>query len=167
MAPNLLTLIRRRGRSVGDAGLACALVAAGLMATRPSRAFTPPGRYSYGIGTVLDTQTNLIWQTAPEAASSSWNDAVSTCQGLNLGGVYGWRLPTVGELESIVDDSRSAPAVDPTTFPNTPVDVDFWTSSNVVGVGSTYGWAVSFQDGSSTFHFRSDLLHVRCVLTSH
>jgi hypothetical protein len=35
----------------------------------------------------------------------SWNDAQSYCRNLSLGGYSGWRLPTIGELESVYDSS--------------------------------------------------------------
>jgi hypothetical protein len=137
-----------------------------VVATRPSRAFAPPDRFTVGTDTVVDTQTKLTWQAVPAAATSTWTDATSYCQGLALGGSSGWRLPSVSELQTLVDDSRSAPAIDPTAFATTPIDVGFWTSSSLAGFGSTYGWAVSFQDGSSIFHFWQDTLHVRCVTSS-
>ncbi|MGA2447612.1 MAG: DUF1566 domain-containing protein [Polyangiaceae bacterium] len=159
-------MVSRFERWTVGVGLAFALVTASVVATRPSRAFAPPGRFTVGTGTVIDTQTKLTWQAVPATTTSTWSAATSYCQNLALGGSSGWRLPSVGELQTLVDDSRMAPATDPTAFPSTPIDVGFWTSSSVAGFGSTYGWAVSFRDGSSIFHFASDSLHMRCVTSS-
>jgi len=64
------------------------LVVAGalLLPTLPSRADAPPGRYSIGGGTVLDTKTGLRWQQAFAAGPYTWTAALAYCKALSLGG---------------------------------------------------------------------------------
>ena len=160
-----MTKIRSLGHFTAGFGLACALVAIGLVATRPGRARAPAGRYTIDTGIIVDNRTELNWQAVAPDTMYTWSGAVTYCKNLRLGGSSSWRLPSVGELQTLVDDSRATPSVDP-AFAGTPVDQDSWTSSNVAGFGSTYAYAVSFQYGSTSFHFWSDSLHVRCVDSS-
>jgi hypothetical protein len=88
-----------------------------------------PAEYtSCGDGTVRDDVTGLIWQ---ESVSDiiTFDAATNYCQGLALPG-GGWRLPTTIELVSLVDFTRSSPAIDVTAFPETPSDA-FWSSTEV------------------------------------
>jgi len=143
--------------------LACLVVPA-----RPGKADAPPGRYSITnggtpTGTVLDTQTQLTWQQAVPAASYTWANAGSYCTSnmVGLPGV-GWRLPTMQELQTIVDDSQKvAPVIDPTAFPGTPGAV-FWTSSAYAPQAGN-AWNVDFSLGT-TFHAPASTTYtVRCV----
>jgi len=165
-----LTKIRRLRRWTADVGLLLAVTAIGLAAARSSRAFAPQGRFSVGTSTdtIVDTQTHLIWQAVDSVTTHPWTDAVAYCQNLTLGGTTGWRLPTVAELLTLVDDSRADPAIDPVAFPTMPTDnLAFWTSSSILaGFNSTYAWTVSFQEGVVAFAFGPTSLHVRCVASS-
>lgn len=123
----------------------------------------PLGQYTISAGTVLDNKTKLVWQRAVAPGSYTWTAATSYCTNNTaaLPGA-GWRLPSVSELLSIVDDSRSAPAIDPSAFPSTPPDL-FWTSSPYQPSPSD-GWAISFSDGySTTATLASYSINVRCV----
>src|SRR5262245_59198244 len=66
----------------------------------------PAARYnaSMGKGTVYDTKTTLTWQQAPTAAAD-WKSASSSCTmpAPTLPGT-GWRLPTMKELQTLVDE---------------------------------------------------------------
>jgi len=85
-----------------------------------------------GNGTVTNTDTGLMWQqdTAPNAYT--WQQAISYCETLTLGGYSDWRLPNRNELQSIVDYSRFNPAINPifnvVSFPN------YWSSTTHAGI---------------------------------
>ncbi len=74
-----------------------------------------------------------------------------------------WRLPTVDELQSILDYSAASPEppFDTLWLPNT-VNNYFWSASSFVG-DSDYAWIVDFHDGSVIDDFRSFSGHVRLV----
>jgi hypothetical protein len=78
-----------------------------------------------------------------------------------LCGAHDWRLPTVKELESIVDFGRAGPAVDPAYFPNT-ADSYYWSATPYAGDGRI-AWYVSFNHGSASHGVRDFGLHVRLV----
>jgi Protein of unknown function (DUF1566) len=124
-------------------------------------------QYTTDVGTVNDTKTKLTWQRIVPTTSYTWADANTYCQqtvGASLGGT-GWRLPTIKELQTIVDDSRLNPAIDPTTFPATPAAplVEFWSSSPLAGSTSS-AWFIGFYYGSpSNYGTVSDMHNVRCV----
>jgi hypothetical protein len=120
----------------------------------------PAGRYTTTGGTVYDTKTKLTWQQAVPSTTYTWTGAKAYCAGLNLGGT-GWRLPTVKELQTIVDDSRTSPSIDTAAFPSTPADY-FWSSSPLAG-SSSGAWGVGFGYGYTSSFVVSDTSLVRCV----
>jgi hypothetical protein len=77
-----------------------------------------------------------------------------------LGG--GYRLPTVKELLTIVDFSKSNPAIDSNAFPNTPA-VAFWTATPLAGSPPTSAWFISFDDGYAGNADMGQPNRVRCV----
>ena len=83
-----------------------------------------------------------------------------------LCGFTDWRLPTKDELLGIVDTSQaSAPKINSTWFPNTPLTVYYWSSSPYVGY-SNYAWGVFFNLGSVNYFYRSYDFAVRLVRAS-
>jgi Protein of unknown function (DUF1566) len=124
---------------------------------RPGNA--PAGRYTYpAAGTVYDTKTKLTWQQTL-ASEYAWADAKTYCAGVGatLGGT-GWRLPTMKELQTIIDEST---LIDLTAFPRSPAS-PVWSSSLLAGSPST-AWFVDFLNGTTFGEDVSATLHVRCV----
>src|SRR3990172_9525290 len=117
-------------------------------------ASAPAGRYTPATDTVKDNMTGLSWQRALSPQSFKWDEAMSYCQALNLGGTLGWRLPTKKELETLVDRRAASPAIDSSAFPDTP-SAFFWTSTPVAGLTGFawyiyFGYGFSF-DGNTTY----------------
>jgi Protein of unknown function (DUF1566) len=133
---------------------AVAIIAVALPTSADANA--PAGRYvvtagGTGNGTVQDTKTGLIWQQTVSLASYDWAGAKtycgSTAVSTSLGGT-GWRLPTLKELQTIVDYTQATdPKIDSTAFPSTPSDT-FWSSSPAAGAPS-HAWLVDFFRGST------------------
>ncbi|HMK49858.1 MAG TPA: DUF1566 domain-containing protein [Thermodesulfovibrionales bacterium] len=114
-----------------------------------------------GNGTVTDSNTGLMWQQG-EDRSMSWEEAISGCERLSLGGHSDWRLPNIKELESLTDHTRYGPSIDGAVFPDAHPFL-YWSSTTYSGDPS-YAWYVVFQYGSvgnSGNKFKS--YHVRCV----
>jgi len=66
------------------------------------------GRFiAYDNGTVLDTQTNLMWAAKDNGNDINWNNAKSYCGNYREGGYTDWRLPTQDELAGLYDSSKS------------------------------------------------------------
>jgi hypothetical protein len=127
-----------------------------------------PNPESYTVhtdGTVIDNVTGLLWQQAVPAPLYAWADALSYCSKLTFAGRSGWRLPTYVELVSIVDYSRSSPAIDTVNFPSTPT-TNFWSSSPL-GTLPSKARFVNFSDGSTESYNSYDvslLYNVRCCI---
>jgi hypothetical protein len=145
--------------SLGVAAIAVALV------TGSAAANAPVGRYSIADAIVLDTKTTLSWQRTVPTAIFSWPDAKAYCASLGQGASpeqTGWRLPTVKELQTLVDRSQaSAPSIDPSAFPGTP-PAFFWSSTLLAGSPS-YAWSVNFASGGTGNLDEAETSYVRCV----
>ena len=87
----------------------------------------------------------------------SWSDAQTTCASLGVG----WRLPSLEEIETIVDDTTSNPAIDATAFPNTPV-ASYWTLSQLADSSLSASY-VDFRYGFSFYGDVTLMYKVRCV----
>lgn len=144
-------------RSLVFAALA-ALSQVTLAAT--AHADVPPGRYTFTTDTVTDSKTGLVWQRQVTATNYDQDGGAAYCQSLALAG-GGFRLPTIEELLSIVDDTRLSPSIDTTAFPSTPIAF-FWSSTVDPGTPS-YGIQVNFGDGTTMRSDRVFLRSVRCV----
>ena len=120
----------------------------------------PSGHFVASPEVVVDSATHLTWQRVASDQTFSQMDAEEHCANLSLAG-GGWRLPTLKELHTLVDETRVRPALDPKVFPNTQ-SAHFWTSSRLITFPK-YAWAVSFEDGTDFWFTRDKPQHVRCV----
>ena len=130
----------------------------------PASCYAVGARFKVDAGLVTDASTGLTWQQAVPTDPITWVAARTYCQ---MAGA-GFRLPSLKELQSIVDYGTAypgpGPAIDPTAFPATPT-VGFWTSSPVSGSASVM-WTVKFDNGdtaSNGIAAATDLKQVRCV----
>ena len=141
------------------------LVVAALALTRWSvaaRADAPAGRFAAAGGIVTDAKTGLRWQQTLDKAGTL-AEVKAYCASLDLQGT-GWRVPTMKELETIVDDSRYQPALDPIfAFGITAFSWVIWSSTPLSGLESSYGWFVSFSDGSAWYQYEVAKGAARCV----
>ena len=119
--------------------------------------------------TVIDNNTGLEWQQTFSSYSENY------CEDLIYGGHDDWRLPTILELQTIVDNGKALPAIDTGYFPDTP-SANFWTSSWSFSVSTAGGphdswnmdytamyWRVDFSIGMSWYSSSPMNVYVRCV----
>jgi hypothetical protein len=146
----------------------CAVAMVAVIPPTPADASAPGGRYvvtngGTSSGTVYDSKTRLTWQQTTSSIPYTRADAKTYCAGVgsSLGGT-GWRLPTLKELQSLVDYSQTTPPmIDSTAFPGTPSDF-FWSASPLAG-SSSGAWDVYFGNGQTGFCGVSGTFNVRCV----
>lgn len=112
-------------RSPGKLSLALAALALALPALLLADA--PAGRFTASAGVVTDTVTGLQWEQGASPTALTWAGAASYCQSLTLAG-GGWRLPSMKEIQTLVDESAVDPALDATLFSEAEGE-RFWTSS--------------------------------------
>ncbi|MDH4319660.1 MAG: DUF1566 domain-containing protein, partial [Desulfobulbaceae bacterium] len=95
-------------------------------------------------GTVTDLATDLMWQ-GDEAKSMTWEDALKYCNNLRIGGYDDWRLPSVRELASLVDDSRHNPSIREDVFVGTR-SAPYWSSTTNPKYND-FAWLIDFDSG--------------------
>jgi len=110
---------------------------------------------------VLDNQTGLVWVRDAQILGKkvSWEEAVTYCESMNLGGKRGWRLPARDELISLLDTSQSEPAL-PEGHPFLKIKdlatatgseksggYQYWTRTNLKDDKERV-WMVSFKAGN-------------------
>ena len=128
-----------------------------LVTSVPATANAPTGRYHISSGQVVDTGTGLIWQQISSDIAMTWAEAQAYCGG------EGWRLPSMKELQTLVDETRLLPALDTSVFPVVFAEsgYGYWSSSAVAGLVS-YVWIVHFESGQSDYDDQTRTYRVRC-----
>jgi hypothetical protein len=115
-----------------------------------------------GGGIVTDNKTGLMWQQAESSPSYiNWDDALSHCENLPLGGYSDWRLPNIKELESLTDDTTSNPAINTSFFPTALASL-YWSSTTYSHTASQ-AFNVDFLSGRVSAYFKSNSSNTRCV----
>ncbi len=134
--------------------------------------------YTRKAGIVTDHITGLQWQDnypnskngkvvkktwltqknykAKKYYGTSGDTASTYCKNLRLGGYSDWRLPSINELLSIVDDSNSS------VFEKTAQDGYCWSSTSSASTTSR-AWAIHFSHGGSMDDGKYHSYYVRCV----
>jgi hypothetical protein len=107
---------------------------------------------------VTDTNTGLVWEGSPNTTPMSLSSAANYC--VEFVG-SGFRLPTMKELQTVVDRSRSSPAVNMTYFP-TVQPIAYWTSSTLADDPTT-SWLIEFGTGLSTYSIGTGMNLTWCV----
>jgi hypothetical protein len=133
------------------------------------RAERPPvplgARYDVDAHEVLDLATGLQWQRVPAPRPLPFRAAGAYCGhlklGTKLGGKTGWRVPTLVELLTLIDEGAAAPMIDRTAFPDTPAE-PFWSSSTFSN-GNELAWYVRFDQGNGLYGRLIEAFRVRCV----
>ena len=123
---------------------------------------SPVTRYDVAAGAARDVRTGLVWQVTPLATAKLQGDAKLACESLVLGGVGGWRLPTVRELVSLIDEAREVVPLLPSIFQAGPA-ARFWSSTpRAKAPAATY--AVDFETANiQAEDSAAQTMSVRCV----
>ncbi len=126
---------------------------------------------------VTDHLTGLEWQDDAAATSvikkwitqdnwdakyyddTSGDTATTYCETLSLDG-DGWRLPTLSELQGLVNPMNAYPAMY-SVFQN-KLSESYWSSSRS-STQNTNAWRVHFQWGYQYSNFKNTSYHIRCV----
>ena len=114
----------------------------------------------------LDKETGLVWAVVPNNVNRTAMDAKNTCLMTSsplpssLGHRYGWRLPTVTELATLIDKDAGVsglalPSGHPFANPSDPnctmkgyciQGAPYWTSTDYA-LDSTQAYTVNFDNG--------------------
>jgi len=122
-------------------------------------------------GTISDKQFNVIWVKDPTVLGAvfqktmTFEEAKEACEKLSYAGYNsGWRLPTIEELRSIIDYSRSDPAWDTDVFAGKHNDW-YWTSTPCAW-DSDAAWCVGSVNGVVFYDHKYGHYYVRPVRSS-
>lgn len=121
-------------------------------------------------GTAFDTKTKLTWKICSEgqgysggrcmgnATDFTWDNAMQAYDGKEKN----WRIPTLDELSSTVEERCQTPAINLAIFTNTGWSDSFWSASSYTFKPAD-AWFVNFYGGTSSFASKSSSFHVRLV----
>ncbi|MGD9732711.1 MAG: DUF1566 domain-containing protein [Desulfamplus sp.] len=108
---------------------------------------------------VVTDSKGKMWESIGSTQMMDWDAACYRCNNLTLAGMSDWRLPTVKELETIVNERMSPTTID-AEF--TAQAGPYWTKS-VPSNYDTNAFMVSFTDGQSAIQDKTTPLYIRCV----
>jgi hypothetical protein len=97
---------------------------------------------------VLDKETGLVWEKSPWTTLFQWVAAMNYCVQRQTGGRFGWHLPTVEQLSSLMDISVPGEPKLPTGHPFTVVQpYSYWSATTSTEYSSTTAYIVNFSSG--------------------
>ncbi len=122
-------------------------------------------------GTITDNYTGLVWVKCSQGNTGSscnigsptlraWSKARSECDDLVFAGNSNWRMPTLKELQSIVDSGRANPAINKNFFSGS--NYPYWASTAPAGYSSSR-FTVVFADGVVYYKDMNNYAATRCV----
>ncbi len=123
----------------------------------PTPVFTNNGNQ-----TITHINTGLMWDRR-ETTGMNWSAALSYCEDLNHADKTDWRLPNRNELESIFDETKSAPAIDTAFFPGTDSNTYYWTSTTFADFPVSAIAVYSGSSSTASIDKPEDSWLVRCV----
>ncbi len=122
----------------------------------------PAQRFELTSDTAHDLATGLLWQRAHTVAAD-WVTALESCEASDLGGYTDWRVPSIKEFYTIVEDTAIAPCIDTAVFPDNTQEA-YWTSTpGALESVNWAAWVVNFNDCYTTPAAVTQALRTRCV----
>jgi hypothetical protein len=115
-------------------------------------------------GTVKDNLTGLEWVKAPHSLSGNsgtmkWISAIDFCNNLVYAGHSDWRLPSIKELESLVNCGAYNPAL-PAGHPFAGVQNGLYWSGTSFAIDTDYAWLVGMYNGYVLYFNKSSNFYV-------
>ena len=107
-----------------------------------------PDRFTIQANTnlVVDNLTGLMWLRNATVGTGTWNIAVGACYFPPYFEFDDWRLPSVREMESLIDVNFALPAL-PLPHPFQNLSLNYWTSTWDAS-DTNKAWVVSIGDGT-------------------
>jgi hypothetical protein len=113
--------------------------------------------------TWFDPKTGLEWQ-CESPGKMTWTEALAYAKSLSLDGMEDWRLPTVAELETLLDRSILYDKARPVVRKEVPFrdTLSYW-SSTTFAENTQNAWIVMFDGAYVLSYYKSNAYQVRCV----
>ena len=111
---------------------------------------------------VYDKTTSLLWQDAPinKKANVTYKEATNYCKFLKIDKYDDFRLPTLSELQTLIDYKNYKPAV-LTGFLNAANET-YWTTTPFADDSSEV-WTINFKKGDRSVKGKHYSRNLRCV----
>jgi hypothetical protein len=142
-------------------------VASTTFAARCVRGATSGGSLSLATDEVTDNATKLVWQvTNLLVTSKTWQEGLAYCEGLTHAGKSDWRLPSMKELATLVDEGATASPVLRAEY-GAEVAPNYWSSTPAPSFGTErYAFALETSLGiSPSLKMVESAAAARCVRT--
>jgi hypothetical protein len=116
----------------------------------------PEPRFTLEETAVLDRLTGLRWRQNTDlcAGPVSWQQALDAVRSFDRDSREGWRLPTINELESLVDAEHSDPALPPGS-PFTGLREGYWSSTTSY-FETDWAWVLYMIKGACGVGYKPD-----------
>jgi hypothetical protein len=110
-----------------------------------------------------DPETGLEWQRA-SPGKMSWQEALDYAKSLTLDGKSDWRLPTVSELETLLDRSVLDHELRPIMRADVPFrdTLSYWSCTTFED-DTKNAWILMFDGAYMLSYYKSNVYQVRCV----
>ena len=110
-----------------------------------------------------DPKTGLEWQWE-SPGEMTWDEAQKYAKSLSLDDKENWRLPSLAELESLLDRTKARPDGRPPVREEVPFrdELSYW-SSTTFERHTKNAWIVMFDGAYVLSYYKSNLYSVRCV----
>jgi hypothetical protein len=110
-----------------------------------------------------DPKTGLEWQSE-SPGEMKWHAALEYADSLILDGKNDWRLPTVSELETLLDRGVLYYELRPIMREDVPFrDMRSYWSATTFEDHTNNAWIVMFDGAYVLSYYKSNAYHVRCV----
>ncbi len=149
---------------LGFLGLIAGLLPTNSTAGPPPSPTSPGHRFTLVLGgeAVHDASTGLIWEQQPDYVHDVWSASVERCRAKRVGGVEGWRAPSVTELKSLLDLMQRDPAL-PKDHPFSNVKSAIYWTATPSPTDDIVAWQVSFFTGEAVTDQKSGTRRAWCV----
>ncbi len=111
------------------------------------------GRFiAYDNGTILDTQTHLMWAAKDNGGAITWVAAKIYCENYRGGGYKDWRMPTQNELRTLADEKKSRQ-----TPCRVPYDYKIHVATELIEITCAATWAIPSDSYSGDAYFNFEM----------
>ena len=113
--------------------------------------------------TWTDPKTGLEWQ-CESPGKMTWYKALEYAKSLSLDGKEDWRLPTLKELETLLNRSVLYDKLRPVMREDVPFrdDLSYWSATTFEEYTNN-AWIAMFDGAYILSYYKSNYYHVRCV----
>ena len=111
--------------------------------------------------TAKDNATGIMWQRIGSPGGLTWLQAKAFCTKATTGGFSNWHLPSITELDSLIDLTTVSPSANKSVF--TDMFPSYYWSSSLVQGQQTEAWTVQFVEGALLFDNIESGFFVRCA----